>query len=95
LAITPLDCDGHRVLTLRQLDRLNNVAKGTTFRAFKRSREQLVEGEDFLLLDASSHRAWIEDLRRRGLIYPATVQLLLLTESGYQRLQAVGQADWQ
>lgn len=83
---TPLHYAGREVLTLRQLDRLNDVPKGTSFRAFKRVREQLVEGRDFFHLDASDHAAYIDSLRRRGLVYESTIHLVLLTPEAYQRM---------
>lgn len=81
---TPLTYAGREVLTLRQLDRLNGVSKGTSFRAFKRVREELVEGRDFFHLDASEHAPYIEALRQRGLVYESTIHLLLLTRDAYE-----------
>ncbi len=85
-SVTPLTVAGEPVLTLRQIDRLNGVPKGTAFRAFKRVRGRLREGVDFHRFDATTHGEWIERLRARGLVYPATVHLLVLTRSGYERL---------
>lgn len=84
---TPLRYRGFEVLTLRQLDRLNNAPKGTTFRAFKHARPALEEGSDFFRLDAAEHGAWIETLRREGWVYPSTVHLVLITRQGYERMQ--------
>jgi len=77
---------GQDTLSLRQLDELNQVPKGTTFRRFKACRAGLVEGRDFFRLDAGEHSDWLASLREEGLIYPSSVHVVLLTESGYRRL---------
>lgn len=78
---------GRDTLSLRQIDELNQVPKGTTFRLFKARRVLLAEGQDFFRLDASGHVALLRRLRAEGLIYPASVHVVLLTESGYRRLR--------
>jgi hypothetical protein len=77
---------GQNTLSLRQVDELNQVPKGTTFRRFKAHRAGLVEGRDFFRLDAGEHSTLLAALREAGLIYPSSVHLVLLTESGYRRL---------
>ena len=77
---------GQDTLSLRQLDELNQVPKGTTFRRFKARRAGLVEGRDFFRLDAGEHSALLASLREEGLIYPSSVHVVLLTEPGYRRL---------
>jgi N-acetyl-beta-hexosaminidase len=86
MAETPLRYAGQEVLTLRQIDRLNGVAKGTGFRAFKRVRDELTEGRDFFRLDASEHASYIEALRRAGLVYESTIHCVLLTRAAYRRM---------
>ncbi len=80
--------NGHNTLSLRQLDELNGVPKGTTFRLFKRC-DALREGEDFFYLAAEEAPRQIEAWRQAGLIYPATVNVVLVTEAGYRKLQAM------
>ena len=80
-------CD---TLSLRQIDELNDVPKGTTFRRFKALRGSLSEGRDFFRLDAADHAELLQSLRAEGRIYPASVHVVLLTESGYRRLRAPG-----
>lgn len=79
---------GHNTLSLRQLDQLNGVPKGTTFRLFKRC-DSLQEGQDFLYLAADAAPEQIRAWREAGLIYPATVNVVLLTETGYRKLQTM------
>jgi hypothetical protein len=81
---------GLDTLSLRQLDELNQVAKGTTFRLFKALRGSLTEGRDFFRLDAAEHAELLQRLRAEGRIYPTSVHVVLLTESGYRRLRAPG-----
>jgi hypothetical protein len=77
---------GRDTLSLRQIDELNNVPKGTAFRRFKARQASLAEGSDFFRLDAAVHAGRIAELRAGGRIYASTVHLVLLTESGYRRL---------
>lgn len=76
-------------LSLRQLDELNGVPKGTSFRAFKAHREHLLEGVDYFHLSAERHEAFINELKAAGCIYATTVNLILMTRAGYQRMRAV------
>jgi len=84
----PIRFRGCDTLSLRQLDELNDVPKGTTFRRFKARRGSLNEGRDFFRLDASEHAELLQNLRAEGRIYSASVHVVLLTESGYRRLRA-------
>ena len=77
---------GQDTLSLRQLDELNQVPKGTTFRRFKACRAGLVEGRDFFRLDAAEHSDLLATLRQAGLIYASSVHVVLMTKSGYRRL---------
>ncbi|MEL0169454.1 MAG: hypothetical protein VW877_15130 [Pseudomonadaceae bacterium] len=74
-------------LSLRQLDELNTVPKGTSFRVFRRCEAQLQEGKDFFYLPADEHKALIDSLKAAGQIYATTVNLVLLTREGYLRMQ--------
>lgn len=83
----PIRFRGHDTLSLRQLDELNQVPKGTTFRRFKALRSSLAEGRDFFRLDAEEHAELLERLRGQGRIYPGSIHVVLLTETGYRRLR--------
>jgi hypothetical protein len=74
-------------LSFKDIDQLHGCPKGTAFRAFKRLRERLREGEHYLYLDARTRQAEIEALRRQGRIYASTVNAVLLTETGYALLK--------
>ncbi len=74
-------------LSLRQLDELNGVEKGTSFRAFKACRNALVEGIDYFHLSAQDHESFINELKAAGHVYGTTVHLLLFTRSGYERVR--------
>ncbi|MEE4380180.1 MAG: hypothetical protein V2J55_22050 [Candidatus Competibacteraceae bacterium] len=74
-------------LSFKEIDTLHQRPKGTAFRAFKRLIEQLREGEHYHYLAADSHRAEIEALRQQGRIYPSTINVVLMTEVGYQLLK--------
>lgn len=85
--VEPFKYRGREVMTFRQLDQLNNVPKGTSFRAFKRVRLYLEEGEDFFCLAASEHLTLAEVLRQSGALYPASINMVLVTRCGYERMQ--------
>ena len=81
---------GTETLSFRQLDELNDLPKGSSFRVFKRHKAVLEEGRDYFYLPAEEHPQLIERLRREGLIYGSTVHLVLITRSGYKKLNATG-----
>ncbi|MCK8515084.1 hypothetical protein M0534_01890 [Methylonatrum kenyense] len=86
-ATDPIEHDGVQTLSFRQIDGLNGFAKGTAFRLFKRCRAELREGQDYFYLPAASHPALIESLKTDGRIYRGTTHLVLVTRSGYERMQ--------
>ncbi len=75
------------LLSFKDIDTLLQRPKGTAFRAFKRLGDCLQEGEHYYYLDARTHAATIDTLRRTGRIYATTVNAVLLTEAGYQCLR--------
>jgi hypothetical protein len=81
-----IDFNGRRTLSFLQLDRLNGVPKGTAFRHFRAIRHELEEGRDYFYLDAATHGSFIAQLQQRGLAYPGTPHVVLITESGYRRM---------
>jgi len=82
----PIIYRGVPCYSFRQLDEDARAAKGTAFRAFKRSEPELTEGVDYFYLDAEQGRELIERLRESGLIYRSTWNLVLVTGSGRRRL---------
>lgn len=87
-SIEPVLFAGVETLSLRQLDELNSVPKGSSFRWFKACEDELVEGRDYHYLPADEHAELIEQLKRAGQVYATTRHLLLLTRSGYQQMRA-------
>ena len=84
------------VLTLRQIDRLNQVAKGTAFRAFKRSEAELTQGRDFFVLSVSATNtqalepmpdALRAELEAADALYSSSQVAILVTQNAYARLQ--------
>ena len=88
VTITPIFHEGAETLSLRQLDELNAVPKGTSFKAFKHCAEQLQDGRGYYYLQADENKALIDLLKSSGQIYGSTVHLVLLTRSGYQQIRA-------
>lgn len=86
--VAPIPFAGVDTLSFRQLDELNRLPKGSSFRWFKACKE-LVEGQDYHYLPAEQYAGFIEELKQAGLIYPSTRHLVLLTRSGYQQMRAL------
>lgn len=91
-AVEPIIFAGTETLSLRQLDELNGLPKGTNFRWFKVCEADLVEGADYFLLPAEDYSELIDELKAGGRIYPSTRHLLLLTRRGYQQLRQRSQS---
>lgn len=88
--MTPIRHQGVDCLSFKQLDELNGLPKGSSFRAFKRVQERLHEGRDYFYLAASGHPERIAELRAAGLVYASSTHLVLLTRSGYERMRGAG-----
>ncbi|HDZ58081.1 MAG TPA: hypothetical protein ENI17_00285 [Pseudomonas xinjiangensis] len=85
--IVPIRYADTDTLSLRQIDELSGFIKGSSFRIFKACEAQLQEGADYYYLPADQHQALIESLKASGQIYGSTVNLLLMTRNGYERMQ--------
>ena len=83
----PISFGGRETLSFRQIDEMNGLRKGETFRIFKQARDRLDEGSDYYYLPASQYPDFIEQLRAEGRIYASTVHLVLITRDGYARLR--------
>ena len=73
--------------TLREIDERLGFPKGSAFRAFKRQRHSLRENVDFTVLPARTAKAEIERLRAEGRIYRSTINVVILAESGFERVR--------
>ncbi|NLY58300.1 MAG: hypothetical protein GX071_07195 [Gammaproteobacteria bacterium] len=90
-AVEPILFAGVETLSLRQLDELNKLPKGTSFRWFKACVDQLHEGRDYHYLPADEQAEFIEQLKRAGQVYATSRHLVLLTRSGYQQMRSRSQ----
>ena len=77
--------------TLREIDERLGLRKGNAFRSFKRKRHLLRENVDFTVLPARkaarTAKAEIERLRAQGRIYRSTINVVILAESGFERVR--------
>ena len=76
-----------RGYTLREIDERLGLRKGSAFRAFKRQRHSLRENVDFTVLPARTAKAAIERLRAEGRIYRSSINVVILAESGFERVR--------
>ena len=72
--------------SLRELDEAAGLPKGSAFRAFKRLRSDLREGEDFLVLDHQTHSALVAALHAQDRLYRSSVRPVLLAGGAAARL---------
>ena len=85
---------GVEVWTLRQVDRANDVPKGTAFRAFKRCLPALVEDRDFFVetiaapSDPTASRL-LTCMRDAEALYPSSHAAILVTRSACTQMQGV------
>ena len=85
--VAPIPFAGADTLSLRQLDELNKLPKGSSFRWFKACTE-LVEGRDYHYLPAEEYAGLIEQLKQAGQVYASSRHLVLLTRSGYRLMRS-------
>ena len=71
-------------VTLREIDERLGRSKGAAFRAFKRLA--LVEGRDFRVLRPDTDADAIAALRAARRIYPASVNVIVLSENAAARV---------
>lgn len=70
--------------TFRDIDREFGLAKGNAFIAFKRVRDQLAEGQDFLYFNGQEYPDTIEALKRDQRLYASSVHAVVLYEPAYR-----------
>lgn len=71
--------------TVREIDELLDLPKGSAFRRFKKIEAFLEEGEDFLVLHHEKDRVAIEPLRAEDRIYEASINIVLISAETYER----------
>lgn len=82
----PFIFEGRAVMTFRTLDQRRATVKGTTFRAFKQTLDQLHEGKDHWRLDSRDDAAAIARLKETGKVYPSSIHVVLLGETAVARI---------
>ncbi len=75
-------------ISFKEIDQLLKNDKGTAFKLFKQHRLSLIEGVDFIVLDAAQNAQIINDLRQQKRIYSSTVNLVMISLSGKAKLMA-------
>lgn len=83
-----------RLKTFKQIDELHHCAKGSAFRIFKQlstrspshKKALWTEGEHFYCIDSRTQPALFAQMQHSGRLYAATVNAVLITESGYQTI---------
>lgn len=70
--------------TFKDIDREFGLAKGHAFIAFKRIRDQLTEGTDFLYFNGHEYPDAVEALKRDQRLYESSVHAVVLYEPAYR-----------
>ncbi len=81
IALTPVEFNGQRVVTLAMIDRVHQRPEGTASRNFRENRDRFIQGKDFYLVDFSQNN----EFRRFGIEVPPR-ELFVLSEPGYLML---------
>ncbi len=74
--------------TFRDIDQHMGLPKGSAFRCFKHLRDALDQDRDFLLLEALDHSQTIAQLRLDERIYAASINVVLLSGTARERIEA-------
>ena len=96
-------------LSLRQLDELNALPKGTSFRLFRRCEQQLEEGRDFFYLPADERSQGVRSdlrhhsqsgtadahgLRAHAADYPRRILITAAEGLAFLRFNPLGHGGW-
>lgn len=81
-----MNCSDDQKWTFREIDFEFGRTKGAAFRAFKYAAD-LDPEHDFELLDTWQDAERIKALKEAGRAYRTTVNAVLLTPSGYQKIR--------
>lgn len=76
-------------LSMRELDVAAGLAKGSAFRAFKSLLGNLVEGQDYRVLDHQRSAGLAATLIARVRVYRSSVNPVLLSPAAADRVRAV------
>lgn len=85
--VQPILFTGVETLSFRQIDELNGLLKGTSFKLFKTHLAALVEGTHYFHICGSAQPLFLAELKRTQQVYLSSVHLVLITREGYQLLQ--------
>lgn len=89
VALSPIEFDGQRVVTLAMVDEVHQRPSGTARRNFNANRDKLIEGKHF-------HELTADEIRSQSLgcaFPPRTPKGIVLTERGYLMLTKSLQDD--
>ncbi|WP_022963717.1 hypothetical protein [Halopseudomonas pelagia] len=87
VTLQPIVFEQVETLSFRQIDQLNSLTKGASFKLFKTYQRNLLEGRDYFYLPQEQYAQLLDALKRTEQIYASTVHLVLLTRQGYSQLQ--------
>ncbi len=75
--------------SLRELDEVTGLPKGSAFRMFKRLLPELVEGRDFLVLDHRQHAGLAAALHAQDRLYRSSVHPVLVAPGIAARIESL------
>ena len=87
VAIGVKECEGKRVITFKDIDRVHERPDGTARKAFNRNKKRFIECEDYFLITRNTPMSvsWTLRVPPKG--------LTLVTESGYLMISKVFDDD--
>lgn len=72
--------------SLKEIDEQLGLVKGKAFIAFKRTRAELVEGQDFFYYNGLEEPELVEALKQSKRVYASSVNAVLFAETAYQKI---------
>lgn len=90
--VKPIAFAGVETLSFRQLDELNGLGKGSSFKLFKTHLSALEEDSDYFYVSGDAHPQLLAELKKSEQVYLGSVHLVLLSRAGYEKLQQLSKS---
>ncbi len=90
--VRPIAFAGVQTLSFRQLDELNGLGKGSSFKLFKTHLAALKEDSDYFYVSGDAHPQLLAELKKSDQVYVGSVHLVLLSREGYEKLQQLSKS---
>ncbi len=80
--------NGERTWTFKEIDQSLGLVKGRAFIAFKRVRDGLIEGQDYVYYNGTQQSREVHALKEAGRLYDSSPHAVVFTQSACQCIVA-------